>query len=132
MWNHLGELLGCYGDPYQKLGALSQEMRRAVRLVVDVAIHTGKMSREEAIAYMLAHEPLSDQVVTREVERYMALPGQALTYKTGELKIKALRDKYQRQLGNGFSVKNFHDALLKGGSMPLTVLEKYMDQWAPK
>ncbi|MBD0333086.1 MAG: DUF885 domain-containing protein [Chitinophagaceae bacterium] len=126
----LGEQLGCYTDPYQKLAALGGEIHRAIRLVVDVALHTGKMTREEAIKYMLDHEALPEQAVTLEIERYMAYPGTALSYKTGELKIKELRDKYQRQLGAKFSLRNFHDALLEGGSMPLDVFEKYMDEWA--
>jgi len=125
----LGEQLGCYTDPYQKLGALGTEIHRAIRLVVDAGIHTGKMTREQAIKYMLDHEALPEQTATLEIERYMVMPGQALTYKTGELKIKELRDKYQQQLGSKFSLKNFHDAILEGGSMPLDVFERYMDDW---
>ena len=126
----LGDLLGCYKDPYQKMGAYGNEIHRAIRLVVDVALHTGRMTREEAIAYMMAHEALAEQVITAEIERYMAMPGQALSYKTGELKIKELRDKYQQQLGAKFSLTAFHDAILKGGSMPLDVFESYMNRWA--
>lgn len=126
----LGEKIGCYTDPYQKLGSLGTEIHRAIRLVVDAGIHTGKMNREEAIQYMLAHEALPEQTATLEIERYMAMPGQALSYKTGELKIKELLDKYQQQLGVKFNLKNFHDALLQGGSMPLDVFERYMDEWA--
>ncbi|MEX2233890.1 MAG: DUF885 domain-containing protein [Cyclobacteriaceae bacterium] len=123
----LGEKLGCYTDPYQKLGALGNEIHRAIRLVVDVALHTGEMNREQAIAYMLEHEALGEAEATLEIERYMALPGQALSYKTGELKIKELRDKYQKKLGSKFSLKDFHDTILKGGAMPLNVLEKYLE-----
>ncbi|GAA0531716.1 DUF885 domain-containing protein [Chitinophaga japonensis] len=126
----LGEQLGCYTDPYQKMGALCNEMHRAIRLVLDVAIHTGKMTREEAIAYMMAREPVSEAIATAEVERYMAWPGQALSYKIGEIKIKTLRDKYARQLGDQFSLRQFHDALLQYGDMPLDVLEDYLDNWA--
>jgi uncharacterized protein (DUF885 family) len=126
----LGEQLGCYTDPYQKMGAYGNEIHRAIRLVVDVALHTGKMTREEGIAYMMAHEALNEQAVTAEIERYMAMPGQALSYKTGELKIKELRDKYKQQLGPRFNLTAFHDAILKGGAMPLSVFESYMDQWA--
>jgi uncharacterized protein (DUF885 family) len=126
----LGSLLGCYTDPYQKLGALGNEIHRAIRLVVDAGLHTGKMTREDAIRYMMDHESLSEAAVTAEIERYMAMPGQAVSYKTGELKIKELRNKYQQQLGSKFSLKSFHDAILKGGSMPLVVFEKYMDGWA--
>lgn len=126
----LGEKLGCYTDPYQKMGALNNEIHRAIRLVLDVAIHTGKMTREEAIAYMMANESVSEAIATAEVERYMAMPGQALSYKTGEIRIKALRDKLAAQLGARFSLRDFHDALLAYGDMPLQVLEKYMDNWA--
>ncbi|MDI3319470.1 DUF885 domain-containing protein [Pinibacter soli] len=128
----LGKQLGCYTDPYQELGALGTEMHRAIRLVVDVSIHTGKMTREDAIHYMMDNEALSEQVATAEIERYMARPGQALSYKTGELKIKLLRDKYEKQLGTNFSLKHFHDAILIGGAMPLDVFERYMDNWATK
>ncbi|MET6997499.1 DUF885 domain-containing protein [Chitinophaga defluvii] len=126
----LGEKLGCYTDPYQKMGALNNEIHRAIRLVLDVAIHTGKMTREEAIAYMMDNESVSKAIATAEVERYMAMPGQALSYKTGEIRIKALRDKLAAQLGTRFNLRDFHDALLAYGDMPLQVLEKYMDSWA--
>jgi uncharacterized protein (DUF885 family) len=126
----LGEKLGCYTDPYQKMGAYGMEIHRAIRLVVDTGLHTGKMNREEAIRYMLDNESIAESTATAEIERYMAFPGQALAYKTGELKIKELRDKYQKQLGSKFSLRAFHDALLEGGNMPLTVLEVYMADWA--
>jgi len=126
----LGELLGCYTDPYQKMGAYGNEIHRAIRLVVDVAIHTGKMTREEAIKYMMDNQAISEASATAEIERYMAIPGQALAYKIGELKIKELRDKYKKQLGAKFSLMAFHDAILKGGNMPLGIFEKYMDEWA--
>lgn len=128
----LGNLLGCYSDPYQKLGAYGTEIHRAIRLVTDVALHTGKMNREEAIKYMMDHEAIAEATATLEIERYMAAPGQALSYKTGELKIKELRDRYKQQLGDHFSLKAFHDAILTGGAMPLDVFEKYMDAWAQK
>lgn len=126
----LGDKLGCYSDPYQKMGALNNEIHRAIRIVTDIGIHTGKMTRGEAVQYMLSHESVSEDIAVAEVERYMAMPGQALSYKTGELKIKALRDKYARQLGDRFSLKSFHDALLANGDMPLYVLEDYLDNWA--
>ncbi len=126
----LGSLLGCYTDPYQKLGAYGTEIHRAIRLVTDVALHTGKMTREEAIRYMMDHEAIEEATATLEIERYMAAPGQALSYKTGELKIRELRDRYQKQLGNRFQRKSFHDARRKGGAMPLAVLEVYMNAWA--
>jgi uncharacterized protein (DUF885 family) len=126
----LGKDLGLYTNPYHQLGALGAEIHRAIRLVVDAGLHTGKMNRDEAIHYMMENEPISEQAATSEIERYMAMPGQALSYKIGELKIKELRDTYQQQLGGKFSIRDFHDAILKGGSMPLTVFENYMNEWA--
>ncbi|MGL2964246.1 DUF885 domain-containing protein [Flavobacterium sp. RSB2_4_14] len=126
----LGEELGCYTDPYQKMGAYGMEIHRAIRLVVDTSLHTGKMTREEAIKYMMDNESIAERNATAEIERYMAMPGQALSYKTGELKIKELRDKYKNKLGDKFSLMAFHDALLQAGSMPLSVLEIYMEDWA--
>ncbi|MDB5196853.1 MAG: hypothetical protein JWP88_1224 [Flaviaesturariibacter sp.] len=126
----LGKDLGLYTDPYQHMGALGDEMHRAIRLVVDVAIHAKGMSREEAIKYMMANEPISEQGATAEIERYMSGPGQALGYKIGAIKIRELRNKYEKQLGSAFKVSAFHDALLKDGSMPLTILESKMDRWA--
>ena len=88
------------------------------------------MTREQAIAYNMEHEPISEASATAEIERYMAWPGQALSYKIGELKIKELRDKYKMQLGDKFSIREFHDAILEGGVMPLDTFESYMDDWA--
>ncbi|CAM4137190.1 DUF885 domain-containing protein [Cytophagaceae bacterium 50C-KIRBA] len=126
----LGKDLGLYTNPYHQLGALGMEIHRAIRLVTDAGLHTGKMNREEAIKYTMDNEPISEQGATSEIERYMAVPAQALSYKIGELKIKELRDKYKKQLGDKFSFRDFHDAILKGGAMPLTVFENYMDDWA--
>ena len=112
------------------MGYYGNEIHRAIRLVVDVGLHTGKMTREEAIQYMIENEAISERIATQEIERYMALPGQALSYKTGELKIIELRNKYQNALGSKFNLKDFHDVLLKGGNMPLNILEIYLDEWA--
>ncbi|MGI4743466.1 MAG: DUF885 domain-containing protein [Janthinobacterium lividum] len=128
----LGKELGVYTDPYQQIGALNTEIHRAIRLVVDVGLHTGKFTREEAIEYMMANEPIDAQRATAEVERYMAWPGQALAYKTGQLKIMELRARYEKQLGPKFDLRAFHDQLLAGGAMPLAVLEKTMDAWAAR
>jgi uncharacterized protein (DUF885 family) len=100
--------------------------------VVDVALHTKGMTREEAITYMMANEPISEAGATAEIERYMVIPGQALGYKIGALKIRALRTKYSQQLGTKFNIAKFHNAILKDGSMPLNVLETKMDEWAKK
>ncbi len=126
----LGFELGLYKDPYQYFGALGDEIHRAIRLVVDVAIHTKNMSREEAIKYMMDNEPISEQGATAEIERYMSHPGQALGYKVGAMKIRALRTKYEQELGSKFSVAEFHTQVLKDGSLPLNVLEAKMDAWA--
>ena len=124
----LGKDLGLYTDRYHQLGALGMEIHRAIRLVIDAGLHTGKMNREEAIKYNMQYEPISEESATAEIERYMAWPGQALSYKIGQLKILELRDKYKKQLGNKFSIRDFHDNILKGGAMPLTVFEDYMDE----
>ena len=128
----LGKELGLFTDPYQHMGALGDEIHRAIRLVVDVAIHTKGMTREQAIKYMMDNEPISEQGATAEIERYMAMPGQALGYKIGALKIRELRTKYEKQLGSKFSISEFHNQILKDGSMPLNVLETKMDAWAAK
>ena len=128
----LGKELGLYSDPYQYMGALGDEMHRAIRLVVDVAIHTKGMSREAAIKYMMNNEAISEQGATAEIERYMVLPGQALSYKIGALKIRELRDRYEKQLGNKFSLADFHDEILKNGALPLSILETKMDAWAAR
>lgn len=126
----LGKELGLYQDPYQHMGALGDEMHRAIRLVVDVAIHTKNMSREEAIKYMMDNEAISEEGATAEIERYMGIPAQALGYKTGAMKIRELRNKYEKQLGNKFKIAAFHTEVLKDGSLPLSVFETKMDAWA--
>ncbi|SJZ62058.1 DUF885 domain-containing protein [Sediminibacterium ginsengisoli] len=128
----LGSELGLYKDPYQYMGALGDEMHRAIRLVVDVAMHTKGMTREEAIAYMMANEQISEEGATAEIERYMSIPAQALGYKIGALKIRELRSRYEKMGGEKFKLSAFHDAILKDGNMPLNILEKKMDKWAAK
>ena len=126
----LGKELGLYTDPYQYMGALGDEMHRAIRLVVDAGMHSKNMTREEAIKFMMDNEPLSEEGTIAEIERYMAIPAQALSYKIGALKIKEIRERLTKQLGAKFKLSDFHDELLKDGNMPLEVLEKKMDQWA--
>ncbi len=126
----LGKELGLYADPYQHMGGLGDEMHRAIRLVVDVALHTKGMSREDAITYMMDNEQISEQGAIAEIERYMANGGQALGYKIGALKIRELRTKYEKQTGDKFRLADFHDEVLKDGSMPLTTLQNKMDRWA--
>ena len=128
----LGPELGLYTNPYQRIGALADEMHRALRLVVDVGLHARGLGREQAIRYLLDNEPITEAEATAEVERYMALPGQALAYKTGALKLRELRTRYEKQLGPRFSLRAFHDEILAGGAMPLAVLERRMDTWAAR
>jgi len=126
----LGKELGLYQDPFQHMGALGLEIHRAIRLVVDVAIHSKNMSREEAIKYMTDNEAISAEGATTEIERYMSIPAQALGYKTGAMKIRELRTKYEKDLGDKFKLSLFHTAVLKDGSLPLSVFEVKMDAWA--
>ncbi|MFD1257186.1 DUF885 domain-containing protein [Mucilaginibacter terrae] len=125
----LGKELGLYADPYQHMGALGDEMHRAIRLVVDVAIHTKGMTREQAIKYIMDNEAISEQGATAEIERYMAIAGQALGYKIGALKIRELRTKAEKELGSKFNLAEFHDEVLKDGSMPLSVLDAKINAW---
>lgn len=125
----LGKELGLYTDPYQYFGRLSDEMHRAIRLVVDVGMHAKGWTREQAIQYSLENELTSEADATAEIERYMAIPGQALSYKIGELKIKELRRKAQQELGSKFKLSAFHDEILRGGVMPLEVLEQRVNDW---
>jgi uncharacterized protein (DUF885 family) len=125
----LGKELGLYTDPYQYAGALGDEMHRAIRLVVDVAMHQGKMTREGAIRYMMENEALSEEGTTAEIERYISIPGQALSYKTGSMVIRELRTRFSNELGEKFNIAAFHDEVLKDGSMPLDVLERKMETW---
>lgn len=128
----LGPEFGLYTDPYQKMGSLSDEMLRAVRLVVDTGLHSGTMNREEAIKYFLSNISYDEAAATAEIERYMAMPGQALSYKVGSLKIRALRDQYEKKLGDKFSLAKFHDEILNQGSLPLAVLERKMELWSKR
>jgi uncharacterized protein (DUF885 family) len=125
----LGGELGLYTDPYQYFGHLGDEMHRAIRLVVDVGMHTKGMTREDAIKYMTDNEPISEQGAVAEIERYMAIPGQALSYKIGQLKISELRKKAEEALGDKFNVALYHDEVLKYGCLPIDVLESIINKW---
>jgi uncharacterized protein (DUF885 family) len=125
----LGKELGLYTDPYQYFGMLSAEIHRAIRLVVDTGIHSKGWTREQAIKYSLENEPLTEDKVISEVERYIAIPGQALAYKIGQLKILELRHKSERELGAKFNIRDFHDEVLKDGALPLDVLEGKINEW---
>jgi prolyl oligopeptidase len=125
----LGYETGMYEDLYQKYGALTFEMWRACRLVVDTGIHEKRWTRDEAYEYMRKYTPNSDKDIQSEIDRYISWPGQALAYKIGELKIKNLRSKSEKALGDKFDIKKFHDEILKNGAVPLPLLEKNIDEW---
>ncbi|PPK85648.1 uncharacterized protein (DUF885 family) [Neolewinella xylanilytica] len=125
----LGKELGLYEDPYQYFGMLSAEMHRAIRLVVDTGIHSKGWSRERAIQYSLENEAESEASIVAEIERYMAMPAQALSYKVGQLKIRELRARAEEAFGDAFDIKAFHDLVLEGGCLPLAVLEKKVEEW---
>ena len=125
----LGKELGLYEDPFQYFGMLSAEMHRAIRLVVDTGIHSKGWSREKAIQYSLDNEAESEAGIVAEIERYMAIPGQALSYKVGQLKIRELRARAEEELGSDFDIKAFHDLVLEGGCLPLNVLERKVNAW---
>jgi len=122
--------IGFYeNDPFGDLGRLQAEMFRAVRLVVDTGLHAKGWTREQAIEYMVGTTGQGESEVTSEVERYMALPGQATAYKVGQLKILELRDRARTALGPKFNLKDFHTVVLESGAVPLTVLEQLVDEW---
>lgn len=125
----LGKELGLYTDPYQYFGMLSGDMHRSIRLVVDTGIHAKGWSREKAIQYSMDNEPVSEAGIVSEIERYMAIPGQALSYKIGQLKIRELRTKAEKELGDKFDIKEFHKQVLETGSIPLNILEDKINSW---
>ena len=125
----LGKDVGLYEDPYSYFGYLQNELWRAIRLVVDTGLHSRNWTREQAIQYMLDNSAESKTHSTAEGERYMAIPGQALAYKMGELKIQQVRAKAEKELGDRFDIREFHAEVLKDGSVPLDVLEAKVDRW---
>ena len=125
----LGYDMGLFKDPYQRFGTLSDEMLRAMRLVVDTGIHSMGWTRDQAIDYMLANSDMGKTDATAEVERYIAIPSQALAYKIGALTIQKLKAKAQKELGTKFDVREFHNQVLNTGALPLAVLEKKIDGW---
>lgn len=127
----MGKELGLYTDPKQRIGALGDEMHRAIRLVVDVGMHWKGWTREEALKFMMDNEPISEEGAVAEVERYMAYTAQALSYKIGQLKITELRKRCEKRLGDKFSLPKFHDEVLRNGCMPLNILESRLDRWLP-
>jgi uncharacterized protein (DUF885 family) len=125
----LGEEMGLYGDPYSKFGQLTYEMWRAVRLVVDTGLHYLRWDRQQAIDFFRESTAKQELDVVNEVDRYIAMPGQALAYKIGQLRIFAIRAKVEKILGRGFDIRAFHDELLRDGALPLDLLEAKMDEW---
>ena len=125
----LGYPMGFYQDPYAHFGTLNDEMLRAMRLVVDTGIHSKGWTRDQAIDYFLTHSGESRTDATAEVERYIAIPGQALAYKLGQLTISRLRDEAKAKLGPKFDIREFHAQVLNTGALPLQVLEEKIDAW---
>lgn len=125
----LGKELGLYQDPYQYFGMLGNEMHRAIRLVVDTGMHYKGWTREQAIQYSLENEAESEASIISEIERYMAIPGQALSYKIGQMKILELRKKAQIQMKEKFDIKVFHQKVLESGVLPLALLEEKIQDW---
>jgi uncharacterized protein (DUF885 family) len=125
----LGRELGVYTDPYSYFGYLQNDLWRAIRLVVDTGLHSKGWTREQVIEYMLKNSAESETQATAEAERYMAIPGQALAYKIGALKIRELRDEAEQALGGEFDVRKFHAVVLENGSVPLEILEAKVKRW---
>jgi len=120
---------GLYSDPYDNFGRLNMEMWRALRLVVDTGIHAKGWSRQQAIDYMLENSGLAPHNIEAEVDRYIGWPGQATGYMIGQLAIRGLRAIAERDLGEDFDLRSFHDELLKNGSVPLPLLELQINRW---
>ena len=125
----LGKELGLYEDPIQYFGMLNMEMHRAIRLVVDTGIHGKGWTREQAIKFSMENEADSEAEIISSIERYMATPGQAVSYKIGQLKIRSLREKAEKELGDKFSLPEFHQQVLGSGSLPLFLLEEKIERW---
>ena len=125
----LGKEVGFYQDPYSDYGRLQNEMWRAVRWVVDTGVHSQHWSRQQMIDFFHEHTAMDDQNIETEVDRYIAWPGQALSYKMGQMKILELRGRAQKELGSKFDVRAFHDAILDQGPLPLDMLDTKMNEW---
>jgi uncharacterized protein (DUF885 family) len=125
----LGEELGFFKDPYQMQGHLDDEMLRAMRLVVDTGLHAKGWTREQAIKYMMDNSSMGKTDATAEVERYIAIPGQALAYKIGQLTIRRLRTQAETALGTKFDIRAFHEQVLGTGALPMAVLEQKINDW---
>jgi uncharacterized protein (DUF885 family) len=125
----LADEYGMYSDPYSRLGYLRGELLRSVRLVVDTGIHHKRWTREHAIEYMKSFECIPEEFVPIEVDRYIVNPGQACSYKVGQMKILELREKAKVEMGSKFNIKEFHDVILRNGPMPLEIMEKEVEKY---
>jgi uncharacterized protein (DUF885 family) len=125
----LADEMGLYSSPIQRMGMLSADVWRAARLVVDTGLHAFGWSRQRAVEYMLANTPVAPIDVEAEIDRYIAMPGQALSYMTGRIEIQRLRAKAEAELGEAFDIKGFHDTVLGSGGLPLSVLAEVVDSW---
>jgi uncharacterized protein (DUF885 family) len=125
----LGKEIGVYTDPYQYFGGLNAELWRSIRLVVDTGIHAKGWSRQQVLDYMYENSAVAEARAVSEAERFMAIPGQALAYKVGQLRIRAIRDDAEARLGDKFDVKAFHTEVLRDGAMPLSMLESKINRW---
>ncbi len=125
----LAKEMGGYEDPYSDFGRLTSEMWRAIRLVVDTGLHDKEWTEEQAVAYFKENSPIADAQIRSEVRRYIVWPGQATAYKVGMIKILELRERARAELGDGFDIRGFHDTVLGGGAMPLSVLERRVNDW---
>jgi uncharacterized protein (DUF885 family) len=121
--------MGLYDNSYAKFGQLMYEMWRAVRLVVDTGIHSMGWERQKAIEFYLEHTARQELDAVNEIDRYIAMPGQALAYKVGQLKISEIRSRAEKTLGPKFDIRAFHDQILKEGALPLDTLEARMNEW---
>ena len=125
----LGKEIGVYTDPYQYFGALNAELWRSIRLVVDTGLHAKEWTRQDVLDYMYANSPVKEARAVSEAERFMAIPGQALAYKIGQLKIREIRNNAEERLGDKFDVREFHTQVLMDGPMPLSMLEAKINDW---
>jgi len=125
----LGKEIGFYQDPYSDYGRLEADMWRAIRLVVDTGVHSQHWTRQQMVDYFHAHTVMDDENINTEVDRYIAWPAQALSYKMGQMKILELRARAQKELGAKFDIRAFHDAVLDQGPLPLDLLEVKINGW---
>jgi uncharacterized protein (DUF885 family) len=125
----LAREMGAYQDPYSNFAALGAEIWRAIRLVVDTGLHAQGWTEEQAVQYFIENSPISEGQIRSEVERYLVMPGQATSYKVGMIRIQALRRRAESELGDRFDIRGFHDVVLGGGALPLSILDRRVAAW---